>query len=52
MNRSSDELAKIREDAKIYTKGATSDYQQRINVAVGGICIKNSSMLVKRGELL
>ena len=52
MNRSNDELTKIREDAKIYTKGATSEYQRRINVAAGEICIKNPSMLVNRGELL
>ena len=46
---------RIREDSKIYRKDdkrPLSAYQKAINCAAGNICVRDPTMLTKKGELL
>ena len=46
---------RIREESKIYRKDdkrPLSDYQNAINSAAGDICVRDPTMLAKKGELL
>ena len=46
---------RIREGSKIYRKDdkrPLSDYQKAINSAAGDICVRDPTMLTKKGELL
>ena len=46
---------RIREDSKIYRKDdkrPLSAYQKAINSAAGNICVRDPTMLTKKGELL
>ena len=51
----SENKERIREESKIYWKDdkrSLSDYQKAINGAAGDICMRDPTMLTKKGELL